>query len=105
MASNYSPQAVLLIAFRGKIWYHDEIKAYCLPFLGSDKSVVGRSQYINYQLYKDYPVSLSSILETCFMESSGRVLCLLNVLDVLCICFRKYLRRGITLVSVFQCIG
>lgn len=41
---------------RGILSYIDEVKGYCLPFLGSDKTVVRRSETLKYQQGKERPV-------------------------------------------------
>ncbi|VDK42249.1 unnamed protein product [Anisakis simplex] len=42
---------------RGKLWFNEKINGWCMPFLGSDKSIVSRSQYFDYTLEKEPPVS------------------------------------------------
>ncbi|VDM94440.1 unnamed protein product [Onchocerca ochengi] len=41
---------------RGSFWFNDKIDGWCLPFYGSDKSVVSRSQYFDYKLHNVLPV-------------------------------------------------
>jgi len=41
---------------RSTFWYNDQLKCYCLPFLGADKSIVQRSQYFDAQMDKKFPV-------------------------------------------------
>lgn len=43
---------------RSILWYNYDLKSYCLPFLGTDKSVVSRSEYFKKQLYNEYPILL-----------------------------------------------
>lgn len=50
---NYKPQP------RGKFFYSEEAKRWCLPNLASDRSVVSRSQYLNYDLWGLRPVQFS----------------------------------------------
>lgn len=40
------------------MFYNDYINSWCIPFLGSDKSVVMRTQYSDYFCNKQRPVSL-----------------------------------------------
>lgn len=47
---------------RGRLWYNDKINRWCLPFLGSDKSVVQRSQYFDYVLNNEPPVFVETYL-------------------------------------------
>ncbi|KAI3418869.1 hypothetical protein GPALN_007969 [Globodera pallida] len=47
---------------RGMFWWNDSLDAYCLPFLGADKSIVQRSQYFDYVLDKIYPASLETYI-------------------------------------------
>ncbi|VDN27466.1 unnamed protein product [Gongylonema pulchrum] len=49
--SSFRPQK------RGTLWYNEKIGGWCLPFYGSDKSVVTRSQYFDYKLHNVLPVS------------------------------------------------
>uniref|UniRef100_A0A0N5APF2 Sacchrp_dh_NADP domain-containing protein n=1 Tax=Syphacia muris TaxID=451379 RepID=A0A0N5APF2_9BILA len=48
---------------RSILWYNYDLKSYCLPFLGTDKSVVSRSEYFKKQLYNEYPVCLNRKLD------------------------------------------
>lgn len=41
---------------RSLFCYIDEVKGYCLPFLGSDRSVVRRSEIYNYHKRKERPI-------------------------------------------------
>lgn len=42
--------------FSGILWWNESLQAYCLPFLGADKSVVQRSQYYDSTVEGAYPV-------------------------------------------------
>uniref|UniRef100_A0A1I8EZ08 Sacchrp_dh_NADP domain-containing protein n=1 Tax=Wuchereria bancrofti TaxID=6293 RepID=A0A1I8EZ08_WUCBA len=42
---------------RGTFWFNEKVDGWCLPFYGSDKSVVTRSQYFDYKLRTVLPVS------------------------------------------------
>ncbi|KAI6243328.1 Sacchrp-dh-NADP domain-containing protein [Aphelenchoides fujianensis] len=47
---------------RDSVWYNEVIDAYCLPFLGADKSVVNRSQYHDAVNNKKYPVTIETYM-------------------------------------------
>ncbi|VDP19937.1 unnamed protein product [Onchocerca flexuosa] len=47
---------------RGSFWFNDKIDGWCLPFYGSDKSVVSRSQYFDYKLHNILPVQVETFL-------------------------------------------
>jgi len=47
---------------RGTCFMHPALKSWCLPFLGSDKSVVNRSQYFDYVMHKQRPVAIDTYL-------------------------------------------
>uniref|UniRef100_A0A914ZLJ2 Saccharopine dehydrogenase NADP binding domain-containing protein n=2 Tax=Parascaris univalens TaxID=6257 RepID=A0A914ZLJ2_PARUN len=51
---------------RGKIWYNEKLDGWCLPFLGSDKSIVSRSEYFNYIVDNEPP----AYVETYFRIKS-----------------------------------
>lgn len=44
---------------RGKVFYSDEAERWCLPNMASDRSVVMRSQRLNYELEKRRPAQIS----------------------------------------------
>lgn len=39
------------------MWYNEKLDGWCLPFLGSDKSIVSRSEYFDYIFDNEPPVS------------------------------------------------
>lgn len=39
------------------LWWNENLKCYCLPFMGADKSIVQRSQYFDATMNQAYPVS------------------------------------------------
>lgn len=45
---------------RGKLFYSEEANRWCLPNMASDRSVVMRSQRINFELEKRRPVQFSA---------------------------------------------
>ncbi|MCP9264642.1 Saccharopine dehydrogenase-like oxidoreductase [Dirofilaria immitis] len=47
---------------RGSFWFNDKIDGWCLPFYGSDKSVVTRSQYFDYKLHNILPVQVETFI-------------------------------------------
>ncbi|KAL3985868.1 Saccharopine dehydrogenase family protein [Acanthocheilonema viteae] len=47
---------------RGTFWFNDKIDGWCLPFYGSDKSVVTRSQYFDYKLHNVLPVQVETFI-------------------------------------------
>uniref|UniRef100_A0A8R1TZC8 Sacchrp_dh_NADP domain-containing protein n=1 Tax=Onchocerca volvulus TaxID=6282 RepID=A0A8R1TZC8_ONCVO len=47
---------------RGSFWFNDKIDGWCLPFYGSDKSVVSRSQYFDYKLHNVLPVQVETFM-------------------------------------------
>ncbi|KAL3096982.1 hypothetical protein niasHS_002698 [Heterodera schachtii] len=47
---------------RGMFWWNDSLDAYCLPFMGADKSIVQRSQYFDNIADKTYPASLETYI-------------------------------------------
>ncbi|KAI6170782.1 Epimerase [Aphelenchoides bicaudatus] len=47
---------------RPSVWYNEQIDAYCLPFLGADKSVVQRSQYYDAVTNKKYSATVETYL-------------------------------------------
>uniref|UniRef100_A0A915CPV1 Saccharopine dehydrogenase NADP binding domain-containing protein n=1 Tax=Ditylenchus dipsaci TaxID=166011 RepID=A0A915CPV1_9BILA len=49
-------------ARRGMLWWNDTLQAYCLPFMGADKSVVTRSQYYDAVVNKAYPVAIETYM-------------------------------------------
>ncbi|OZC07948.1 hypothetical protein X798_05055 [Onchocerca flexuosa] len=51
---------------RGSFWFNDKIDGWCLPFYGSDKSVVSRSQYFDYKLHNILPVKQASFVYWLF---------------------------------------
>ena len=42
---------------RGAVFYNNDVGNYCVPFLGSDKSVIMRTQRYNYDVKGQEPVS------------------------------------------------
>lgn len=52
---------------RFALWYNEKLQAWCIPFMGSDKSVVQRSQYFDYFTNKEPPV----FIETYFRIKSA----------------------------------
>ncbi|VDM95626.1 unnamed protein product [Thelazia callipaeda] len=47
---------------RGTFWFNDKIDGWCLPFYGSDKSVVTRSQYFDFKLHNILPVQVETFI-------------------------------------------
>lgn len=45
---------------RGNLWYSDEARRWCLPNMASDRSVVLRSQRLNYELENRQPCQFSA---------------------------------------------
>lgn len=45
------------------IWWNDTLQSYCLSFMGADKSVVQRSQYLDAVTNNAYPVGFFVIFE------------------------------------------
>jgi len=47
---------------RSLLWWNESLSAYCLPFMGADKSIVQRSQYYDAVANKQYPVSVETYI-------------------------------------------
>uniref|UniRef100_A0A5S6PE85 Sacchrp_dh_NADP domain-containing protein n=1 Tax=Brugia malayi TaxID=6279 RepID=A0A5S6PE85_BRUMA len=47
---------------RGTFWFNEKVDGWCLPFYGSDKSVVTRSQYFDYKLRTVLPVQVETFI-------------------------------------------
>uniref|UniRef100_A0A1I7VV46 Sacchrp_dh_NADP domain-containing protein n=1 Tax=Loa loa TaxID=7209 RepID=A0A1I7VV46_LOALO len=47
---------------RGTFWFNEKIDGWCLPFYGSDKSVVTRSQYFDYKFRGVLPVQVETFI-------------------------------------------
>ncbi|KAI6198514.1 Epimerase [Aphelenchoides besseyi] len=45
---------------RPSVWHNEELGAFCLPFLGADKSVINRSQYYDATVNKKFPVTVET---------------------------------------------
>jgi len=48
---------------RGILFYSDDVKGWCVPFLGCDKSVVQRTQRFNYELRRMRPIQTMSYFQ------------------------------------------
>ncbi|VDN93665.1 unnamed protein product [Brugia pahangi] len=62
------------IKSKGTFWFNEKVDGWCLPFYGSDKSVVTRSQYFDYKLRTVLPV-----METFIRVKSFIWACLLSL--------------------------
>ncbi|MFH4977961.1 hypothetical protein AB6A40_004670 [Gnathostoma spinigerum] len=54
--TGYKPQK------RPTLWYNEKLQGWCLPFLGSDKSVAKRSEYFNYCHRNESPAYIETYL-------------------------------------------
>lgn len=63
--------------------YIDEVKAYCLPFLGSDKSVVRRSETYKYNAFKERPVMCETYFGVDTMFQGYMVMAVATVFGII----------------------
>jgi short subunit dehydrogenase-like uncharacterized protein len=47
---------------RGSVFYQDALEGWCIPFMGSDKSVVNRTQMYDYLERKERPMTLNTFM-------------------------------------------
>lgn len=71
--SNYS------IKKRSILGYVDEIKGYCLPFMGSDKTVVKRSEIYKYNLNKERPVNCETYFKVGKLSSGIMIIMVASI--------------------------
>lgn len=56
------PRSKFPLKARGMVFKSEEVKGWCVPFPGSDKSVAGRTQRMNFDIHKERPVSVQTYM-------------------------------------------
>ena len=57
------------VLIRSVVFHSSLVKGYCVPFPGSDRSVVNRTQRYNYNVRKERPVRVHNYLISLFIHS------------------------------------
>ncbi|CEF59632.1 Saccharopine dehydrogenase-like oxidoreductase [Strongyloides ratti] len=93
--SNYKPPK------RGFIFYNDDLKMWALPFMGSDKSVVYRSQYDCFTKKNQRPIYLSTYFGMKSLLMAVIYMIYFGIFSILCQfgVTRKFLQDNTDLVT------